>query len=136
MHGYISHVNFINAQLAADAEFAGKVSWTPLIPMFVGLPLAIAGALALKESLRMHAMHGAAAVGLLGFIGGTGNLIRVAIAGEKTIWDPGVSSTVALALICGSFVGLCVNSFVQARLAREKEQAQGGTSGTTSAPTA
>ncbi len=48
---------------------SGMASWTALIPAFLGVPMALLGAVALKESLLKHAMHGAAMVGLLGLLG-------------------------------------------------------------------
>ena len=40
----------------------GKTSPTALIPAFVGAPILLLGALALKDSMRKHAMHGAVIV--------------------------------------------------------------------------
>jgi hypothetical protein len=103
----------------------GKVSMTALIPALFGVILAVCGLLAFDVKFRKNAMHGAAVVGLCGFFGGFMPLIRQynktgafdplkrsAIAGELTI------------LLCAVFVGLCVNSFVQARKARRA--AEGG----------
>src|SRR4051794_7576716 len=53
----------------------GTTSWTALIPAFVGAPLALCGLLALKESLLKHAMHAAAMIGLIGFLGGVGRIV-------------------------------------------------------------
>ncbi len=46
------------AGLMAAEDSAPSV--TALIPAFFGLPILLCGLLALKESLRMHAMHGVA----------------------------------------------------------------------------
>ncbi|MCZ6835728.1 MAG: hypothetical protein O7G85_08140, partial [Planctomycetota bacterium] len=43
----------------ADPDEQGKVSVTALIPAFFGIPIALLGVVALKEKLRMHAIHGA-----------------------------------------------------------------------------
>jgi hypothetical protein len=52
-------------------------SVTALIPAFVGLPLLLLGFLAFKEKMRKHAMHAAAAIGLLGFVAAAARLIIV-----------------------------------------------------------
>jgi len=97
---------------------------TALIPAALGVILVVCGALAFNEKLRKHVMHLAAMVGLVGVIGGFMPLVRQmvnsggfnplklsAIAGELTI------------LISAVFVGLCVNSFIQARKARQAREA-------------
>ena len=53
------------------------VSMTALIPAFIGAPLEVLGWLALAESRRKHAMHGAAMVALLGFLGSVPGLLKV-----------------------------------------------------------
>ncbi len=100
----------------------GQGHTTPLIPAFVGAPLALLGLLALKESLLKHAMHGAAMIGLLGFLGGCGNLIRLAVVG-KPLEGPSGLATILMTALCGVFVGLCVNSFVQVRRRRKAREA-------------
>ena len=104
----------------------GKVSMTALIPSFIGVVLGMCGVLAFNDKYRKHAMHFAAMVGLVGMIGGfmpiirqinnTGTfdpLKRSAVAGELTI------------LLCAVFVGMCVNSFIQARKARKAAEGSG-----------
>ncbi len=103
-----------------------KKSITALIPAFFGGALVLCGLLALKESLLKHAMHGAAVVGLLGAIAGAG---RGAMGlGKFFSGDPSLNQRSFLfvwlmALICGTFVFLCVRSFIAARKRRELEQA-------------
>src|SRR5262245_2884204 len=103
----------------------GTQSVTALIPAFVGGPLVIAGLVALKESLLKHAMHLAAAVGLLGLLGGLGNIGRVAATGGDLTGTPGIA-TILMPVLCAVFVGLCVNSFIQARRRRAAREAGGG----------
>jgi hypothetical protein len=100
----------------------GQGHTTPLIPAFVGLPLALLGLLALKESLLKHAMHGAAMIGLLGFLGGCYNLIRLAVT-KGTVEGPSGLATILMTALCGIFVGLCVNSFIQVRRRRRAREA-------------
>jgi hypothetical protein len=101
---------------------AGRNSITSLIPAFFGLPLALLGLLALKESLLKHAMHLAATIGLLGFLGGIANLVRMVVT-KGTVAGASGLSTILLTALCGVFVGLCVNSFVQVRRRRRARQA-------------
>jgi uncharacterized membrane protein HdeD (DUF308 family) len=101
---------------------------TALIPAYFGAALIVCGALAFKDNLRKHAMHLAAVVGLLGALGGFAPLIRqISKTGE---FDPTKKSAVVgelMILICVVFVGMCVNSFIQAKKARKaKEAAAGG----------
>lgn len=99
-------------------------SMTALIPAFVGAPLFVLGLLALQEHLRKHAMHAAAALGLLGFLGAGVQFLRRAFGGNFQ-WTEGTISQAIMAVLCGVFVGLCVKSFIDARRA----QAQRGTEG-------
>jgi hypothetical protein len=100
----------------------GENSITSLIPAFVGLPLALLGLLALKESMLKHAMHAAAVIGLIGFLGGCGDLIRRLVQ-KGAIEGPSGLSAVLMTALCGVFVGLCVNSFIQARRRRRAREA-------------
>jgi hypothetical protein len=104
---------------------AGQGSWTSLIPAFVGVPLALLGLLALKESFLKHAMHGAAMVGLLGFLGGVGDLVR-RLMKSGGIEGPSGLSAVSMTVLCGVFVALCVNSFIQVRRRRARQGVPGG----------
>jgi hypothetical protein len=85
-------------------------SVTALIPAFVGLPILLMGILSFKESARMHAMHVAAALGVLGLLAAIG---RIAMAG-LSLSAVGVS-LVIMVVLTGSFVLLCVKSFVDVR---------------------
>jgi hypothetical protein len=106
-------------------SLADKPSITALIPAFVGALLLVAGLVALKESLLKHAMHLAATVGLLGFLAGVGNIVRILVTPDKSLTGaPGIS-TLAMTALCAVFVGLCINSFVQARRRRAAREAAG-----------
>lgn len=88
----------------------GTKSVTALIPALVGLPILLLGTVALKESARKHAMHAAAALGVLGLLAAIG---RIAAAGLSL--TPAGASLVIMILLTGGFVCLCVKSFVDAR---------------------
>lgn len=105
-------------------------SLTAFIPAGFGLVIGICGAIASQEHLRKHAMHGAAAVGLLGLIGGAVMGIRgllkepeadapaqdgIPFATQMQLW---------MALVCLVFVGLCVMSFIQARKIQQTNEAE------------
>lgn len=102
----------------------GGASVTSLIPAFVGLPLIFLGLLALKESMLKHAMHAAAALGLIGFLAAGARLIVVLVKSGK-VEGPGPTSTAIMTGLCGVFVLLCVNSFLAARR-RRKAHAEAG----------
>jgi lysylphosphatidylglycerol synthetase-like protein (DUF2156 family) len=95
----------------------GAASITALIPAFIGLPLALLGGLATRENLRRHAMHGAAALGLLGFFGSARGLAQLPalLSGEPLARPAAVAGQSLTAALCLVFVILCVRSFVEAR---------------------
>lgn len=104
----------------------GKVSPTALIPAFFGAALILCGGLAFQAKFRKHVMHAAAMIGLLGAVGGFMPLVRqYSKTGE---FDPTKKSAIAgelMILVCVVFVGMCVNSFIQAKKARKAREAAG-----------
>jgi L-asparagine transporter-like permease len=104
--------------------------WHALIPIVLGALLIIFGAVANTENVkrRMVAMHIAATLGLLGFLGTIPGL--VALSGYLSGHQPNevagiaVGHTVAAevqsatCILCLVFVLLCVRSFIAARRAR------------------
>ena len=93
----------------------GTSSFTALIPAAFGVLLLVLGFLARSESARKHAMHAAAAVALVGFLGALMSLLRTP-AGVRSA--AAVYSQVAMVVLTGVFVALCVRSFIAARRAR------------------
>jgi hypothetical protein len=98
-------------------------SLTALIPSAFGLLLMILGMMALKETLRKHAMHGAAVVGLIGFLGSAGGLVTLfsMMSGTAVEQPAAAIARSVMAIICASFVALTVRSFIEARRARATE---------------
>lgn len=102
---------------AAGYFGSGRASVTALIPAFFGAPVLVCGFLAAKHERRKHAMHVAAALGVLALVASGG---RLAMALSK-----GTGLTLAaasLGIMAGlslAFVALCVRSFVVARLLRK-----------------
>ncbi|MHC4399042.1 MAG: hypothetical protein ACYTG0_05110 [Planctomycetota bacterium] len=94
------------------AFYVGTPSKSPtaLIPAAVGLPILILGILAVRQTARKHAMHGAAAFALLGLLAA---VWRIAARGVS--WSAAGVSLLLMVVICGGFVALCVKSFLDAR---------------------
>ncbi len=91
---------------------------TALIPAGFGLLLIICGLLAMKPKLRMHAMHGAALVALLGLGGALSSAIKGLGAG-KSATSLAVGSQLIMTVLCMIFLVLSVRSFIAARNARK-----------------
>ena len=86
---------------------------TALIPAFIGIPLFVCGIIAAKEAMRMLAIHIAVLVSLIGFIGAAATLFKA----DQEI--AAIVSKSITSVLCATFVGLCVRSFIQARKTRE-----------------
>jgi hypothetical protein len=104
---------------------------TALIPAGFGIALILCGLIAKNEKARMHAMHFAALLGLLGF----GFPIWRLIKKFTVTSDPPAQfnqladgGQIAMAALCGVFLALCVKSFIDARRARKAREATGGQS--------
>jgi hypothetical protein len=94
----------------------GTSSFTALIPAVFGLLLLVLGFIARSESARKHAMHAAAAVALVGFFGALMSLMRTPTAVRSAM---ALYSQLAMLILTGLFVALCVKSFIAARRARK-----------------
>jgi sulfite exporter TauE/SafE len=104
----------------------GSEHLTALIPTFLGFVVLILGLLARKDRLRKHAMHAAAALGLLGFLGGAyrGFPGLVAMLSGTEIERPAAAIESSLMAVgCLVFVLLCVKSFIDARRRRTQQPA-------------
>jgi hypothetical protein len=124
-------VGYLLAEAQAQFGLTGTKGLTALIPSLFGVVLMVCGVLARREHLRKHVMHAAVLVGLIGFltpaIMAAPKLPALFRDGHVTRPD-GSDATLAvemqliMAVICLVFVGLCVNSFVQARLLRKRAE--------------
>ena len=92
-------------------------SVTALIPSFFGIALVVLGALAMNEKARMHAMHGAVLIGLVGLVVPAYRLLRANLED----WGLAQTGQAVMAILCGAFVALCIKSFVDARRRRTQE---------------
>ncbi len=106
-----------------------KQNGTALIPAGVGVPLIVLGLAALRENWLKHAMHGAAVFGVLGVLAALGGLISAIVrkGAQRTLEERSGIPTVLMLVLCAAFVGLCVNSFIQARRRRQAAQQAAGT---------
>ncbi len=97
----------------------GRASVTALIPAFFGLPLLLLGLVALNEHMRKTAIQIAVVIGLLGFVGTVGGLMKlgVLLTGGQLDRPAAVTVQAAMAVVCFVFVLLCVRSFIRARRA-------------------
>ncbi len=97
-------------------------SVTALIPSFLGTAILLCGIVgAAFHKARMHVMHLAALVGLLGTLGGLGmGLPKVGALLAGTAERPtAVAMQIAMGVVCLVFLGLCVKSFVDARILKK-----------------
>jgi len=90
----------------------GMASWTALIPSIMGLLLAMCGALAMREAMRMHAMHAAAVIAVLSSLAILGRMIPTMIDG---VFNAAVIEQLITAIVLLVFIALCVKSFIDAR---------------------
>jgi len=105
--------------LLSDPE---KQSPTACIPSAFGVVLILCGLIARNERHRMHAMHVAALLGLIGFAMPAYMVTKVLVSGQE--FEPvkhGGQS--AMAGLCLVFLVLCVKSFIDTRIARKKREA-------------
>lgn len=98
--------------------FSGGVSPTALIPAGFGILFIVLGYLARKESMRRHAMHGAALLSLLGIAGSfKGTVAAITMLGGGVVERPQAAIAQAImAVTCFVFLLLAIRSFVNARL--------------------
>ena len=93
-------------------------SVTALIPSFIGLGLLIPGYLAYtNENMKMHAMHAAVLVSLMGTLGGAMGLPDM-IAGD---FNRPTIARLLLLIFCGEYMIFSIMSFRAARIKREQE---------------
>lgn len=100
---------------------SGRTSKTALIPAGFGAALFALGLVGRADGARRHAMHGAAAVGLLGVLGSARGLpaaLRLA-RGEEVARPAAAVAQAAMFALCAGYVGLSVRSFIAARRARQ-----------------
>lgn len=92
-------------------------SITALIPAFLGLPVAILGALGLNEKRLKVTMHIASVLMLLGFLGTVRGLFKFfsMIGGAEVARPAAVIVQAVMAVLCLIFLIFAVKSFIDAR---------------------
>lgn len=100
--------------------YLGTGAPTAGIPAIFGLLLILCGWLATKPSIRMHAMHFAALLGLLGTIMPLWRAVPGVIRGTVGLKE---GEQLAMAALCLVFLVLCIRSFIAARAARRAGEA-------------
>jgi hypothetical protein len=100
---------------------SGGQSLTALIPAAFGLVLTALGLLARKETARKHAMHAAAAVGLIAILGSASGFFKLfsLLNGNEVLRPAAVVAQSIMFALSALFVGLAVNSFIKARKNRQ-----------------
>jgi hypothetical protein len=97
----------------------GAASLTALIPAAFGLLFVVVGLIARNDRMRMHAMHGAVVLALLGFLGSVRGLLRIGDVFHATSVRPAaIISQSIMALLTLGYIVVAVRSFIQARRAR------------------
>ena len=91
-------------------------SVTALIPTFIGILLFNAGLLATKEKLRMHAVHAALLVAIIGLLGAGMNVAKLPqlFSGEAERPAAIIESTI-MAVVLLAYIAVGVRSFINAR---------------------
>ncbi len=93
---------------------------TALIPCGFGILYFICGAIASHPDRVKHAMHGAAILGVIGFLASVTSWFKLPfiLRGIYVARPLAVIEKSIMAFLSLIFVALCVNSFIQARKAR------------------
>lgn len=88
---------------------------TALIPLGFGVPLMILGVIGRTgDAARKHTMHVAAALSLIGTVGGFVMALKPPAEGKEK--SPlAVTEQAILGALCAIFLALCVKSFIDAR---------------------
>lgn len=99
-------------------------SFTAFIPSGFGIALITLGLAARQDSLRMHMMHGAALLGLIGFAIPTFMVVRSLVINGHEFNAVRHGGQLTMAALCLIFVVLCIKSFIDARIARKQKEAE------------
>jgi hypothetical protein len=109
----------------------GSEHLTALIPAGFGLVFLLLGELSRRDNLRMHVMHAAALLSLIGFAATANGLLGLGqiLAGSEVDRPAAAISKSVMAVSCLAYLALCIRSFVEGRRrrrARETAESQGG----------
>jgi len=114
--------------MASAMMVLGIVGWlvtgsqhiTALIPCVFGLFYLVFATMSGKESLRMHAMHGAAVIALLGLLATARAIVQSIswIGGTTPSRPAAVLTQLIMCILSALYLLLAVRSFIAARRAR------------------
>ena len=95
--------------------FADAKQPMALIPAILGIAMFVCGVVAAQGAMRRLAMHVAALIGMIGFVGPMVTIFNdiTNAANTAEVLAKGLTSA-----LCLMFVLMCVNSFLEARRAR------------------
>ncbi len=95
---------------------------TAFIPTAFGAVLIVLGQIAQSgsDSTRKHSMHAAAVVGLIGVVLPAYRAIAALSRGDEM--NLAIGGQIAMAVLCGAFLALCIKSFIDVRRARKQAQ--------------
>ena len=95
------------------------------IAMFFGIALFVLGVIAKAggDKVRMHTMLVAALLGLVGCAFPAYRAVSALIGGAEM--NLAIGGQVAMAVLCGVFLALCVKSFIDVRRARKAKEQSG-----------
>lgn len=96
-----------------DYYFADAKQPKVLIPAVLGIAMFVCGVVAAQSAMRMLAIHVAALIGVIGFVGPLVALFEDT-ANTAAVLAKGLTSA-----LCLMFVLMCVNSFLEDRRARK-----------------
>jgi hypothetical protein len=93
--------------------FADAKQPMALIPAVLGIAMFVCGVVAAQGAMRRLAMHVAALIGMIGFVGPMVTIFND-ITNTAEVLAKGLTSA-----LCLMFVMMCINSFLEARRARK-----------------
>lgn len=96
---------------------------TAFIPSGFGVALILCGVLAWNDKFRMHAMHVAALLGLIG-LAIPAFMVTRALVGGADFEPVKHGGQITMAVLSGAFLALCIKSFIDVRMARKAKEAQ------------
>ena len=108
-------VGFLGAYLAS---IEGAKAGTALIPAYFGAPLVILGVLGFTDKLRMHVMHAAVLIALIGFAVPGFMVFKTFLAEGPPARPLAFAMQGIMAVTCAGYVFLAIKSFLAARKAR------------------
>lgn len=99
------------------------VSVTALIPAFFGAVLFVLGLVAAQVGgkARMHVMHAAVLIGIIGIVGAGMRIPKSMAAVDEGAEPLALYAQAAMAILCLCYVALCIRSFVVERALKKEK---------------